>query len=124
MTDIHPDPSRQLVLQRGADCALWNAAGTVLVCLEGRVRCSVPVPGLDQPWPHIVSVAMGQGESYRYEQAARLHIVAESRVRLLCIPPARPGRVWARRLLQAAAKYAMISYIRRGVEQSGSSSGS
>ncbi len=117
-------PTRLLVLQRGETRNFLATSGMVLVCIEGRVRRSEPIRGYDEPWPYIVDVAMGQGESYVCEQAVPVQVCAESQARLLCLRPASRWRVLARRLLRAGAKYAMISNIRRGVEQSGSSSGS
>ena len=124
MTAEYTHPACQLMLRCGETRALWGATGMVLVCAEGTVRRTEPVPGYDEPWPYTVGVAMGPGESYVYEQALRLQLTAESEARLLCLYPARWWRVLARHLQRAGAKYAMIPFIRRGVEQSGSSSGS
>src|SRR3546814_4048835 len=102
------------------------STGVSDVCASGlgSVRGTEPIHGLDEPWPDVVGVARGPGESYLCEQALLLQLAAESEARLLCLQPVRWWRVLAGRLLRAGAKYAMISHIRRGVEQSGSSSGS
>ena len=116
--------SYALVLRRGGRLALRETAGTVLVCVEGSVCRIENIFRGDDALPYTVQVPLRAGESYVFEQAASVTITAESCAHLLCLRPEPAWRVWGARLLRRSAKYAMISNIRRGVEQSGSSSGS
>ena len=116
--------TREWMLQRGDRCSLPAVKGMVLVCVEGSVHRTELVPQAEGVLPYAVQVPMRAGESHLFEQAVSIALAADCQVRLLCLRPQPIWRVWGARLLRYAAKYAMITNIRRGVEQSGSSSGS
>ena len=118
-------PETHLLVLRRGDCrTLYGPAGTVLVCVEGEMRRTERVPGAGDSLPRLVQVPLWAGESHLFEQAATVSLTAVSQARLLCLRPQPVWRVLAARLLRRTAKYAMMTNIRRGVEQSGSSSGS
>ena len=124
MTARHCSVTRSLVLRRGDCRVVYEPARTILVCVEGRVSRTESIPGAEETLPRVVQVALRAGESYLFDQAASVTLTAESSARLLCLRPQSAWRVLAAPLLRRIAKYAMMTNIRRGVEQSGSSSGS
>ena len=116
--------TQEYLLPAGATQTLRVVSGTMLVCLEGGLHRSERVVQADGILPYIVQVPLYRGESYACEEATWITLTASVPARLLCLYPKPLWRVWVGRGMQRVAKYAMIHFIRRGVEQSGSSSGS
>ena len=116
--------TQQWLLPAGTTQTRHILPGTLLVCLEGSLRYSEHVPQADGAMPYYVAVSLCTGESVRCEEAGAITLNAVVSTRLLCLYPRPVWRVWIARRMHRIAKYAMIHFIRRGVEQSGSSSGS
>ncbi|SRR5690606_1199877 len=116
--------TRQVVLRRGETFVFRAPCHSVVVCSEGSVRRTERIARGDDALPLVVDVLLRRGESHAVENGAVVTLAAESDAQLLCLLSVRPWRVFAARLLQGAADYVMMTNIRRGVEQSGSSSGS
>jgi hypothetical protein len=115
---------RQIYLPRGATQTVWGQDGAIIVCAGGRVRRRVELPGLEQVPQRIVDVTMHPGEIYLFDRTGLLRLSADADAMLLCVSPASRMRAWWAGVKRRLAKYGMIPFIRRGVEQSGSSSGS
>ena len=115
---------RHIHLPRGATQTVWGQDGAIVVCASGRVRRSVELPGLEHVPHGIVDVTMHPGEIYVFDRAGSMRLSADADAVLLCLSPASRMRAWWAGVKRGLAKYGMIPFIRRGVEQSGSSSGS
>ena len=116
--------TEEIVLPPGATQTVHGIQGTVLICLTGSVIQHQSIPRDGDAMPYIARSPLRQGESYVFEDTRAILLGAEGLTHLLCIRPRPAWRVWVRRLMQRIEYYAMITNIRRGVEQSGSSSGS
>jgi len=103
---------------------VYGTRGTVLVCLKGSVDLVHAIPNEGAVTPYVVPSPLHQGESYLFEDAHSISLRSACLAQLLCLRPQAMWRVLLRTLMQRVKYYAMITFIRRGVEQSGSSSGS
>ncbi|GAB3102623.1 hypothetical protein GCM10027288_07700 [Bordetella tumbae] len=116
--------TEEIVLPPGSTQTVYGVRGTVLICLTGGVIQHQSIPRDGDAMPYIAQSPLRQGESYVFEDTHSILLRAEGLTHLLCIRPRPVWRVWAKQLMQRIEYYAMITNIRRGVEQSGSSSGS
>ena len=116
--------SQEIVLPAGSTHAVLGKRGTVLICLSGSVIQNHCIAREDAGMTYVVQVPLQQGESYVFEQTEVTRLMAQRPAHLLCLRSQPVWRVWVGKLMQRVKYYAMITFIRRGVEQSGSSSGS
>ncbi|GAB3080116.1 hypothetical protein GCM10027287_15720 [Bordetella muralis] len=116
--------TKEIILPPGATQMVHGIRGTVLICVTGSVIQRQSIPRDGDAMPYIAQSPLRQGESYVFEDTHAILLRSEGLTHLLCIRPRSAWRVWARQLMQRIEYYAMITNIRRGVEQSGSSSGS
>ncbi len=116
-----------LTLAPGQETRVHVAAGTIIACADGTilVRESATPGGDDwgvlRPPPR---VPLAAGQVHRVEQAGVVFLHSLGGAQLYCVAPPAPVREFFAARLHAIAKWVNIFFFRRGVEQSGSSSGS
>ncbi len=108
-----------LSLPGGGCRSFYARSGDHVVCLEGRIAVSEARAGGLDVYQRVES-ALQAGEAYCFHEAS---------VVTLQVAPGQPPDLFAcatglARAVQHLSKWCMIRFIRRGVEQSGSSSGS
>ncbi len=117
-------PASSLFSLPGGGChSLYARSGDHVVCLEGRIAVGEARAGGLDPW-HRIESALHAGEAHCFHETGVVTLSAARDSRLVYLH-AQP--VWRQRMARAVqhiSKWCMIRFIRRGVEQSGSSSGS
>ena len=125
-TDLTQE-DRRLTLAPGQETRLLAAAGTIIVCADGAIQVrESAAPGADD-WGVLrppVGVPLASGQVHRVEQAGAVFLSSGSVAQVFCVAPPSPVRDFLTLRLHAISKWVNIFFFRRGVEQSGSSSGS
>ncbi len=125
-TEPPPDDCR-LLLEPGQEARLNASAGTIIACADGAILLRESVMAGGDDWNVLrprSRVPLASGQVHRVEQAGVVFLHSVGGARLYCVAPPSPVRDFLRARLHAIAKYVNIFFFRRGVEQSGSSSGS
>ncbi|BDC27542.1 hypothetical protein NB2BOR_A18330 [Bordetella parapertussis] len=113
----------RLQLAAGAGLCRHARGGAQLICLEGRVRVVEHCAGQDGAGVP-VDVPLVAGQAHRVEFGGAVTVRAQAAALVVWVEPASRLRAMLAVALQGFSKWVMITFIRRGVEQSGSSSGS
>ena len=119
-----------LDLSAGQRVQLALSAGTLIACAEGAALLTEPGAAWSDGWSESAgvrfacSVALYAGQAQHVEYGGTVTLYTERGARVYCVAPVRPWRRFMRTSLQDFLKCAILLFSRRGVEQSGSSSGS
>ncbi len=108
------------VLKAGQQRVFASCSGDRIICLEGQVQVRSTPPDWSWRW----QACLRAGESHDCDGRGLLQLQAETACTVIHLPATSSWHGWAGRGVQAFLKWCMIRFIRRGVEQSGSSSGS
>ncbi len=108
----------------GGGCRSFYArSGDQVVCLEGRIAVGEARAGGLDVYQRVES-ALQAGEAHCFHEAGVVTLKAGQDSRLIYLHAQPVWRASMARAVQHLSKWCMIRFIRRGVEQSGSSSGS
>ncbi len=122
-----PISGKRLRLQAGQGARVYGNAGTVIVCTEGALELALPAlaDGVVALVPRPRVALLHAGESWHLEDSGPLALSSRHGAGAVLLP-ARAGllRRLGRAGMHALRKCAILISSRRGVEQSGSSSGS
>ncbi len=115
--------AERLQLAAGSALSRHARGGAQLICLEGQVRVVEHCAGQDGAGVP-VDVPLAAGQAHRVEFGGAVTVRAHGAALVVWMEPAPRWRAIPAAALQGFSKWVMITFIRRGVEQSGSSSGS
>lgn len=115
-----PRSSSMHVLATGQQTVFASRCGDRIICLEGQAQVLAMPPDWGWRW----QACLHAGESHDCDGAGLLHLRADTACTVIHLPATSLWHGRAGRGVQALLKWCMIRFIRRGVEQSGSSSGS
>ncbi len=110
-------------LSGGGTHNVYARSGDRIICLEGWVTVGEPRAGAGARCGD-VAAALRAGETHYFHEGGVVSLRAEQDCRIIYLRAQPVLWPYVLRALQHIQKWCMIRFIRRGVEQSGSSSGS